>query len=117
MTRLLLPALLAFSSASAWAKPATAPATETEDPRISPEALPEPLLAAIEARWPGADVQRAVMDKKNFLVDLTARGGDEFTILVTAKGKIKRVDFIPSFDLEKSLRTARQMIWRARFKT
>ena len=92
MTRLVLPFLLAFSSASAWAKPATAPATETEDPRISPEALPEPLLAAIEARWPGADVQRAVMDKKNFLVDLTARGGDEFTILVTARGKIKRVD-------------------------
>ncbi len=94
MIRLLLPALLSFMSVSAWAKPATAPAVETEDPRISPEALPEPILAAIEARWAGADIQRAVMEKKNFLVDLTARGGDAFTILVTAKGKIKRVDTI-----------------------
>lgn len=103
MTRLLMVALLSLVSVSAYAKPAAPPATETEDPRISPEALPEALLAAIEARWAGADIARAVMEKKNYLLEITAVGGDAFTVLATAKGKIKRVDAVekrPVDDLE-----------------
>lgn len=93
MPRLPLLAALALLSAPAFAKPADPPAPAAEeDPRISPEALPEPVLAAIEARWPAADIERVVMEKKAFAIQLTARGGDAFAILVTPKGKIKRVD-------------------------
>lgn len=63
-----------------------------EDHRISPEQLPEPILKAIEARWPGAEVDAAEMEKKLFEVELTTVTGDRFEILVNAKGKMKRVD-------------------------
>lgn len=92
MSRILPLALLALASTPAWGAPPPAPpGGEEVDPRISPEQLPEPVLAAVEARWAGAEIDRVVMEKKNYAIELSARGGGTFSALVTPKGKIKRV--------------------------
>ena len=83
--------LLATAAAPAWAEEAEKEDLDG-DRAVDVGALPAPIVATIQERWPGAQLVSAEAEKKLFEVEIATVRGERFEVLLNARGKVKHVE-------------------------